>query len=239
MNSNSSLENKENIKVIVRIRPKIEREYDQGTSNIKVDGNSIITNTKNESKQYTYDYIATEESNQSEIFEQCARGIADSTLQGYNGTIFVYGQTGAGKTYTLLGPKLSGCNSSEEETNLNSNIAMNRGASFNRFLQKKEEEGKGVLPRVIEYLFEKSKSIECSTVTFSCSFLEIYQEQISDLLDNNVNKQVNIRDLSETVIIEGLSKITVTTAEDTLQLVSKGIVYLPKYRNQIETRGKY
>ena len=61
-----------------------------------------------------------------------------------------------------------------------------------------------------------------SMFNFSCSFLEIYQEQISDLLDLNVNKQINIRDLSDTVMIEGLSKITVTTAEDALQLVSKG-----------------
>ena len=100
--TNNLTDSKENIKVIVRIRPKIEREFDQG-SYIKVDGNSIITNVKNETKQYTYDYIATEDSSQSEIFEQCARNIADSTLQGYNGTIFVYGQTGAGKTYTIIG----------------------------------------------------------------------------------------------------------------------------------------
>lgn len=226
--TNNNPENKENIKVIVRIRPKIEREFDQGTSNIKVDGNSIITNSKNETKQYTFDYIATEESNQYEIFDQCARGIADSTLQGYNGTIFVYGQTGAGKTYTLLGPKLSAFNLGEDESNCNGNLSINRIDSFNRYLHKKEEESKGVLPRVIEYLFEKSKTLDNSTVTFSCSFLEIYQEQISDLLDINVNKQINIRDLSDTVIIEGLSKITVTTAEDALQLVTKGkaIIYI-------------
>jgi hypothetical protein len=222
---NNNPDNKENIKVIVRIRPKIEREFDQGTSSIKVDGNSIITNTKNESKQYTFDYIATEESNQSEIFDQCARGIADSTLQGYNGTIFVYGQTGAGKTYTLLGPKLSSFNIGEDDNNCNGNLIINRSDSLNRYLHKKEEESKGVLPRVIEYLFDKSKTIENSTVTFSCSFLEIYQEQISDLLDINVNKQINIRDLSDSVIIEGLSKITVTTAEDAMHLVTKGRLY--------------
>jgi len=221
MNTNTNNDNKENIKVIVRIRPKIEREYDQGTSCIKVDGNSIITNMKNETKQYTYDYIATEESNQAEIFDQCARGIADYTLQGYNGTIFVYGQTGAGKSFTLLGPKLS--NTYDDEFNCNGSMSINRTDSFNRFLLKREEENRGVLPRVIEYLFEKSKSMDNSMFNFSCSFLEIYQEQISDLLDLNVNKQINIRDLSDSVMIEGLSKITVTTAEDALQLVSKGM----------------
>jgi kinesin family protein 15 len=209
-----SNDNKENIKVIVRIRPKIEREYDQNTSQIKVDGNSVITLTKNETKQYNFDYIATEESSQAEIFDQCARGIADSTLQGYNGTIFVYGQTGAGKSYTLLGPKFQ---VSEEDS------LMQRQDSFNRFILKKEEESKGILPRAIEYLFDRAKHLENSTVNFSCSFLEIYQEQISDLLDLNVNKQIQIRDLSDSVIIEGLSKLSVSCAEEALMLVNKGI----------------
>jgi len=40
------------------------------------------------------------------IFNHIAKPIADSCLQGYNGTIFAYGQTGAGKTYTIQGPGL-------------------------------------------------------------------------------------------------------------------------------------
>jgi hypothetical protein len=209
-----AVDNKENIKVIVRIRPKIEREYDQGIY-LKVDGNSIITSHKSDNKQYTFDYIATEESSQSEIFDHCARGICDSTLQGYNGTIFVYGQTGAGKTFTLLGPKFSST----------SNVGSKESSesSYNRYIYKKEEENKGVLPRVIDYLFEKSKQMDNSTVTFSCSFLEIYQESISDLLDSSTNKHISIRDLSDSVIVEGLSKIMVTSAEEALNLVSRGI----------------
>jgi hypothetical protein len=38
------------------------------------------------------------------MFNHIARPIADSCMQGYNGTIFAYGQTGAGKTYTIQGP---------------------------------------------------------------------------------------------------------------------------------------
>src|SRR5690606_33035558 len=127
-----------------------------------------------ESKQFTYDYIAKEESSQAEIFEMCGKEIADSTLQGYNGTIFVYGQTGAGKTYTLLGPRFScsSTNISEEELN----------GSFGRYYAKKEEESRGVLPRVVDYLFERSKIMDGASITFSCSFLEIYQEQVFDLL---------------------------------------------------------
>lgn len=204
-------DNKENIRVIVRIRPRLEQEYMHSTSLLKVDGNNIIITQKNESKQFTYDYVATEDSTQSEIFEQCAKGICDSTLQGYNGTIFAYGQTGAGKTYTLLGPKYSQLDEQSPITN-----GLYRG-----YFTKREEDTKGLLPRVIEYLFDKSKVLENSHITFSCSFLEIYQEQVSDLLDNA--KLVTIRDLSDSVVVDGLTKIPVASTEETLSMVIRGL----------------
>ena len=52
--------------------------------------------------------------------------------------------------------------------------------------------------------------------------MEIYLEQISDLLDVNSNKQLNIRDLPDSVIVEGLTKLSVASAEDALNLVLKG-----------------
>lgn len=55
-------------------------------------------------KTFTFDYVATQDSDQSELFERIAKPIADSCLQGYNGTIFAYGQTGSGKTFTIQGP---------------------------------------------------------------------------------------------------------------------------------------
>ena len=54
-------------------------------------------------KTFTFDYVATQDSEQAELFETIARPIADSCLQGYNGTIFAYGQTGSGKTFTITG----------------------------------------------------------------------------------------------------------------------------------------
>jgi hypothetical protein len=211
---NNINENKDNIKVILRVRPKIDRETEQANL-LKVEGNSLFVSTKSESKQFTYDFIASEESSQAEIFENCGREIADYTLQGYNGTIFVYGQTGAGKTYTLLGPKFSNSSTftSEELNN-----------SFARFYKKKEEESRGILPRVIDYLFDKRKTMENCHMTFSCSFLEIYQEQIKDLLEPEKNNNVFIRDYSDSVIIEGLSKVTVNSSEEALDLVIKGIL---------------
>lgn len=50
---------------------------------------------------FTFDYIACEETPQSEIFQDVGRSIIDQCLHGYNGSIFAYGQTGSGKTFTI------------------------------------------------------------------------------------------------------------------------------------------
>ena len=134
----------ENIKVIVRIRPKIEREYDQNTNSIYCEDNAIFIQRKKEKKQFTFDYVASEETSQSEIFSQCGKEICDSVLEGYNGTIFVYGQTGAGKTYTLLGPKFTQSNNfnTSENTPLQTSPLIKRG--YLTYTLRKEEEGRGI-----------------------------------------------------------------------------------------------
>ena len=222
MQKESSNESKENIRVIIRIRPRIDREQNQQCSYLQIDGNTIYATTpKNELKQFTYDYVATELSSQSDLFENSARSICDSVLEGYNGTIFAYGQTGSGKTYTLLGPHYSShqsANTSIEDINTSDIF---------------KDESLGLLPRVICYLFElkgiranvsnaNNNNTSSANYSFYCSFLEIYQEQISDLLDANSNKTITIRDLSNTIIIDGISKLKISSAEEALSLVTKG-----------------
>ena len=51
--------------------------------------------------QFTFDYIAHEQTVQVEIFEEVGKRIIDQCLKGYNGSIFAYGQTGSGKTHTI------------------------------------------------------------------------------------------------------------------------------------------
>ena len=59
-----------------------------------------------DSKKFNFDFVGHQQIDQQSIFNAIARPIADSCLQGYNGTIFAYGQTGAGKTFTIQGPSL-------------------------------------------------------------------------------------------------------------------------------------
>ena len=57
-------------------------------------------------KQFTFDAIYDWNSTQVDIFEETFQGLVDSVLSGFNGTIFAYGQTGTGKTFTMEGKKL-------------------------------------------------------------------------------------------------------------------------------------
>ena len=70
------------------------------------DSEKITLDRGSDSRVFTFDYVATPASQQSEIFNRIAQPIADACLQGYNGSIFAYGQTGSGKTFTIQGPTI-------------------------------------------------------------------------------------------------------------------------------------
>lgn len=87
------------------------------------------------------------------MFEFCAKPIIQSVIDGYNGTLLCYGQTSSGKTFTMEG--------------VHSN-----------------EELKGIIPRMMEYVFDSiNQSSDDIEFSVKCSFLEIYNEKIQDLLD--------------------------------------------------------
>jgi centromeric protein E len=107
---------------------------------------------------YKYDHIFTEDSCNFDVFETIAKPYTKSFLEGTNLTIFAFGQTSSGKTYTMRG-----CQSNP-----------------------------GIIPLTIENIFNSIESFR-SEYKISVSYLEVYNEQINDLLDINKNK-LNLRD---------------------------------------------
>lgn len=100
---------------MVRVRPLNGKELDGHCKNIVcVDTiNSEITVENPNAAQgeppkvFSFDAVFDTDSTQVDIYNETARPIVDKVLQGYNGTIFAYGQTGTGKTYTMSGAKTS------------------------------------------------------------------------------------------------------------------------------------
>lgn len=135
-------------------------------------------------------------------------------MQGYNGTIFAYGQTGAGKTFTIQGPSLHvepSFVSVEEESPR---------------MESTQDESRGIMQRAFEYIFEcmqEEKSLvqmrgngSALEYLVKCSFLEIYNEQILDLLEpSQVNLQIR-EDINKGVYVEGLHEEIVNSQYDML-----------------------
>jgi hypothetical protein len=109
--------------VVIRVRPPLPRELSADapfrnviavdereqcitiSENIDAvvdsDGNPIANPGPFTTYSFVFDYVYDPNSSQEKVYETTARTIVDSALQGYNATIFAYGQTGAGKTFTM------------------------------------------------------------------------------------------------------------------------------------------
>eukprot|EP00397_Hematodinium_sp_SG-2012_P001252 GEMP01001253.1.p1 GENE.GEMP01001253.1~~GEMP01001253.1.p1 ORF type:complete len:1239 (+),score=318.32 GEMP01001253.1:36-3752(+) len=93
------------IRVYCRVRPKISREKEDAIGLRKVDAFTVeleTTRGKDKTTQYVFDSIFDDTSSQEMVFTECV-DLIQSALDGYNVTIFAYGQTGAGKTHTMYG----------------------------------------------------------------------------------------------------------------------------------------
>lgn len=113
---------------------------------------------------FTFDAVFDMDSSQSNVYELTAKPAVISVLEGYNSTIFAYGQTGTGKTYTM------------------------EGFTYNCTDMKR-----GIIPRSIEEIFNYIESYSTANTKFMvrASYLQIYNESISDLLKSDrINLQI-------------------------------------------------
>ena len=99
----------ETVKVVARCRPLNSKEEGDGRGQIVFMDEkmgSCVVQPKAESdepKTFTFDAVYPPNTAQAHLYAQSAAHIVDSVLEGYNGTIFAYGQTGTGKTFTMEG----------------------------------------------------------------------------------------------------------------------------------------
>ncbi|KAL9240082.1 hypothetical protein vseg_014342 [Gypsophila vaccaria] len=189
------------VRVVVRMRPLNKDEEDGEMIVQKLSNDSLSIN----GHTFTYDSVADTQSTQSDIFQLVGSPLVENCLAGFNSSVFAYGQTGSGKTYTMWGP----ANALSEE-----NLA---------------NEQQGLTPRVFERLFSRINEEQIKhadkelTYQCRCSFLEIYNEQITDLLDPT-QKNLQIReDVKSGVYVENLKEECVSTVKDVIRLLLKGL----------------
>ncbi|XP_042522024.1 kinesin-like protein KIF15 [Dipodomys spectabilis] len=192
------------IKVFVRIRPPAEGgRFADGEQNLCLSVLSSTTlrlHSNPEPKTFMFDYVADMNTTQESVFSTVAKSIVESCMCGYNGTIFAYGQTGSGKTFTMMGPS--------ESDNFSHNL-------------------RGLIPRSFEYLFslidrEKEKAGDGKSFLCKCSFIEVYNEQIYDLLDSAAAGLYLREHIKKGVFVVGASEQVVTSAAEAYQVLSGG-----------------
>ena len=130
---------------------------------------------------------------QQDIFDFSIRPTVDDILNGYNGTVFAYGQTGAGKSYTMMGSSID------------------------------DEEGRGVIPRIVEQIFASiMTSPSTIEYTVRVSYMEIYMERIRDLLQP-VNDNLPVHEeKNRGVYVKGLLEIYVSTVQEVYEVMRRG-----------------
>ncbi|KAK0175421.1 hypothetical protein PV327_009172 [Microctonus hyperodae] len=189
------------VQVVVRCRPMDEKETSRNFSRVveisPSRGVVEIRNpredpSKDNSKIFTFDAVYDWHSSQQDIYEETVRPLVSSVLDGFNGTIFAYGQTGTGKTYTMEGSK--------------SNV-----------------DRRGIIPRSFEHIFNHIGRSENMQYLVRASYLEIYQEEIRDLLHFDQSLRFELKEKPESgVFVKDLSTVVCKSAQEIQQLMNRG-----------------
>ncbi|XP_029095753.1 chromosome-associated kinesin KIF4A [Monodon monoceros] len=186
------------VRVALRCRPLVPKEINEGCQmclSFVPEEPQVVVGTD---KSFTYDFVFDPSTEQEEVFNTAVAPLIKGVFKGYNATVLAYGQTGSGKTYSM-----GGAYTAEQEN----------------------EPTVGVIPRVIQLLFQEIDKKSDFEFTLKVSYLEIYNEEILDLLCPSREKapQINIReDPKEGIKIVGLTEKTVLVALDTVSCLEQG-----------------
>ena len=231
-------ENFDNLRVAIRIRPPLNRETEDGIpfrsiAIVSQDHKSInlaeylgceldeLSRQRQwveepqlfQLHRFTFDFVFDMDSHQEDVYNITAKQAVQSVLEGYNSTIFCYGQTGTGKTYTMEG-----------------------------FTSETNDPNRGIIQRTIQDIFSYIESIsnENSKFIIRASFLQIYNENISDLLKPD-KKNLQIReDKKKGIYVDLLSEWAVRTPQDIYNLLKKGTsirATSSTYMNDVSSRS--
>ena len=189
------MSNPANVNVICRFRPMNELEKTNGNEQVCVFTSptslQFFSSREKNNYKFKFDRIFPPASTQEDIYNFGVKGIIDSVLDGYNGTVLAYGQTSSGKTYTMQGE-------------------MGNTATH------------GIIPRMIEHVFDFIHNQEGTEFMIKVSMIEIYQEKIRDLLDlTRVNLPIR-EDYIKGIYVDGCSERYVGCPQDVYSALKTG-----------------
>ncbi|XP_060923632.1 kinesin-like protein KIF3B [Limanda limanda] len=191
----------ESVKVVVRCRPMNEKEqankFERVVSvNVKL-GQIIVRNpketlTSSPPTVFTFDSVYSWNSKQIDLYNKTFMPLVNSVLLGFNGTIFAYGQTGTGKTYTMEG-------------------------------LKNDPESRGVIPSAFDHIFKHISRSQNQQYLVRASYLEIYQDEIKDLLSKDQSHRLELSERPDTgVFVKDLSSFVTKSVQEIENVMKVG-----------------
>uniref|UniRef100_A0A8C3WSQ9 Kinesin-like protein n=1 Tax=Catagonus wagneri TaxID=51154 RepID=A0A8C3WSQ9_9CETA len=179
-----------NIKVMCRFRPLNESEVNRGDKYIaKFQGEDTVMIA---SKPYAFDRVFQSNTSQEQVYNDCAKKIVKDVLEGYNGTIFAYGQTSSGKTHTMEGK-----------------------------LHDPEGMGiiPRIVQDIFNYIYSMDENLEFH---IKVSYFEIYLDKIRDLLDvSKTNLSVH-EDKNRVPYVKGCTERFVCSPDEVMDTIDEG-----------------
>ncbi|KDO29105.1 hypothetical protein SPRG_06161 [Saprolegnia parasitica CBS 223.65] len=206
------------IRVVVRVRPPLSIEKAHACTSLVLDPLAKRVRLGKESaKEFQFDQVFEPTTTQGELYERTgvARMIA-SVLDGFHATIFAYGQTGSGKTFSMEGYEYEKA-ASRPAQRVHAKPTLD--VSSDRL---------GIVPRVILGLYSAVASADKTReFTLRCSFVQIYNEQILDLLNPSLGastKSLRLRwAANHEFYVENLITVTCTSADEMLAKFQDGV----------------
>ncbi|XP_058910305.1 kinesin heavy chain [Kogia breviceps] len=179
------------IKVMCRFRPLNEAEILRGDKFIpKFKGDETVV--IGQGKPYVFDRVLPPTTTQEQVYNACAKQIVKDVLEGYNGTIFAYGQTSSGKTHTMEGklhdPQLMG---------IIPRIAHD----------------------IFDHIYSMDENLEFH---IKVSYFEIYLDKIRDLLDVSKTNLAVHEDKNRVPYVKGCTERFVSSPEEVMDVIDEG-----------------
>ncbi|KAA8531497.1 hypothetical protein F0562_006150 [Nyssa sinensis] len=189
--------------VAVKCRPLTERERGRGRDIVRVNHDKEVQvldpdlskdyleriQNRTKERKYSFDYAFGPHSTNSEVYKKSISSIIAGVVQGLNATVFAYGSTGSGKTYTMVGTR----------------------------------DDPGLMVLSLHTIFDLIKGDNSSDeFKVTCSYLEVYNEVIYDLLERSSGHLELREDPEQGIIVAGLRSIKVHSADKILELLNLG-----------------
>jgi len=201
------------IRVVVRVRPTIQEDLELPVHPYTGEGHAECVSEDAQrgtvqlrrpfydTREFSVDGVLSRHASQSQTYDAVARGLVDSVLEGFNGTILAYGQSGTGKTHTIYGP-----------------LAFWHGPS-----EPPQLELSGIIPRSAAQIFAHADAKGCQ-LRVTLASLQIYQETVSDLLcppaaASSSSSLLVREDPTRGIYVEGLTEVVVESPQQVLRAV--------------------